>query len=379
MRIGLEGRVLTPHIGGIGRYAMQLLETLLSRAAQLWPDLEFVIFTAPQTDRALLGKARALPCERFRRIKSTLLRSSVLLPAGVWCEQIDVFHGLDQAGIPWFFNAGKSVVTIHDVIPLVLPWAFPRRHRWVLTTALARIRKQAERVIVPSVAAAEDVVHFLAVERERISVIPMGCEARFQPVGELTRTAAIRRRYDLPPRYILFVGTLEPRKNVTILLQAFAQVMAETPQDDLGLVIAGGRGWGSEDYLATVDALKLRDRVRFTGFVEDDHLPDLYRGALLLVYPSLYEGFGLPVLEAMACGTPVITSNRTSLPEVAGDAALLVDPTRPEALAAAMASILSDSDLRQVLRAKGLARAQAFTWDAVAQQTIAIYRAVGGA
>jgi glycosyltransferase involved in cell wall biosynthesis len=377
MRIGLEGRVLTPHIGGIGRYAMQLLETLLSRAAQLWPDLEFVIFTAPQTDRALLGKARALPCERFRRIKSTLLRSSVLLPAGVWCEQIDVFHGLDQAGIAWFFNAGKSVVTIHDVIPLVLPWAFPRRHRWVLTTALARIRKQAERVIVPSVAAAEDVVHFLGVERERISVIPMGCEARFQPVGELTRTAAIRRRYDLPSRYILFVGTLEPRKNVTILLQAFAQVMAETPQDDLGLVIAGGRGWGSEDYLATVDALKLRDRVRFTGVVEDDHLPDLYRGALLFVYPSLYEGFGLPVLEAMACGTPVITSNRTSLPEVAGDAALLVDPTQPEALAAAMTSIIQDGELRQGLRAKGLTRARAFTWEAVAEQTVAIYRAVG--
>jgi glycosyltransferase involved in cell wall biosynthesis len=118
--------------------------------------------------------------------------------------------------------------------------------------------------------------------------------------------------------------------------------------------------------------------VRFAGFVEDDDLPALYRGALLFVYPSLYEGFGLPVLEAMACGTPVITSNRASLPEVAGDAALLVDPTQPKALAAAMASILSDSDLRQALRTKGLARAHTFTWDAVAQQTIAIYRAVGG-
>lgn len=122
----------------------------------------------------------------------------------------------------------------------------------------------------------------------------------------------------------------------------------------------------------------MHDYVRFTGFVEDDDLPDLYRGALLFVYPSLYEGFGLPVLEAMACGTPVITSNCTSLPEVAGDAALLVDPTQPELLAAAISSVMNDGALRQALRAKGLARARAFTWDAVAEQTLALYRAIGG-
>jgi glycosyltransferase involved in cell wall biosynthesis len=127
-----------------------------------------------------------------------------------------------------------------------------------------------------------------------------------------------------------------------------------------------------------VEALRMHDYVRFTGFVEDDDLPDLYRGALLFVYPSLYEGFGLPVLEAMACGTPVITSNCTSLPEVAGDAALLVDPTQPELLAAAISSVMNDGALRQALRAKGLARARAFTWDAVAEQTLALYRAIGG-
>ena len=378
MRIGLEGRVLTPRIGGIGRYAIHLLEALLSLSSRQYPDLEFVIFTAPQTDRDILRGVGAATCERFRWIKSTLLRSSVLLPVGVLLERIDLFHGLDQSGIPLFFKAGKYIVTIHDVIPLVLPWAFPPRHRLVLATALARIRKQAEMVIVPSRAAAEDVVHFLRVERERISVIPMGCEPRFQPVEDPLRAAALRRRYNLPERYILFVGTLEPRKNVQTLLRAFAQVIAETPQDGLTLVIAGGKGWGGEDYMSTVGALKLHAHVRFAGYVEDEHLPELYRSALLFVYPSLYEGFGLPVLEAMACGTPVITSNRASLPEVAGDAALLVDPTRPEALAAAMTSIIGDGDLRQALRAKGLARARTFTWDAVAQQTIAIYRAVGG-
>jgi glycosyltransferase involved in cell wall biosynthesis len=377
MRIGIDGKVLTPRIGGIGRYAIQLIDALLALTSQQDHDLEFVIFTAPQTDRSYLEGRRARRCERFRRIKSTLIRSAVLLPVGARCEHIDVFHGLDQSGIPLWGKVGKSVVTIHDVIPLVLPWAFSRRHRWVLAAALGRIRKQAEMVIVPSNAVAEDVVHYLHVERERITVIPMGCDPRFHPNGEPARVAAMRRRYDLPERYILFVGTLEPRKNVKTLLQAFAHVIADKPQDGLQLVIAGGKGWGGENYMAMADALRMHDSVRFTGFIEDDHLPDLYRGALLFVYPSLYEGFGLPVLEAMACGVPVITSNCTALPEVTGDAALLVDPTRPEALAAAMLSLMNDGELRQVLRVKGLARAAAFTWDVVAQQTLAVYRAVG--
>jgi len=376
MRIGIEGKVLTPRIGGIGRYAIQLIDALLALTSQQDHDLEFVIFTAPQTDRSCLEGRRVSRCERFRRIKSTLIRSAVLLPVGARCEHIDVFHGLDQSGIPLWGKVGKSVVTIHDVIPLVLPWAFSRRHRWVLATALGRIRKQAEMVIVPSNAVAEDVVHYLHVERERITVILMGCDPRFHPNGEPARVAAMRRRYDLPERYILFVGTLEPRKNVKTLLQAFAHVIADKPQDGLHLVIAGGRGWGGEDYVAMVETLGLRDAVRFTGFVDDDHLPDVYRGALLFVYPSLYEGFGLPVLEAMACGVPVITSKRASLPEVAGDAALLVDPTQPETLAAAMSALLHDGALRQDLCAKGLARAAAFTWEAVAQQTVAVYRTV---
>jgi len=375
MRIGIEGKVLTPRIGGIGRYAIQLLDALLALSSQHHHDPEFVIFTAPQTDRRCLEAISASRCERFRHIKSTLLRSSMLLAVGARWEQIDVWHGLDQSGIPLWGKVGKSVVTIHDVIPLVLPWAFPRRHRWVLATALGRIRKQAEMVIVPSNAVAEDVVQHLHVERQRITVIPEGCDPRFQPVGEPVRDA-IRRRYDLPERYILFVGTLEPRKNVKALLQAFARIADEQPQDHLKLVIVGRPGWGSEDYGAMVEALGLQTAVQFTGFVDDEYLPDLYRGALLFVYPSLYEGFGLPVLEAMACGIPVITSNRSSLPEVAGDAALLVDPTQPEALAAAMSAVLHDDALRQALRAKGLARAAAFTWEVAAQQTVAVYRTV---
>jgi glycosyltransferase involved in cell wall biosynthesis len=378
MRIGIEGRVLTSGIGGIGRYAIHLVEALLALSVQQRADLELVVFTAPQTDRRLLEGMRVQLCERFRRIKSTLLRSTVLLPVGVWCESIDVFHGLDQSGIPLFVKMGKYIATIHDVIPLILPWAFPLRHRLVLATALARISRQADMVIVPSAAAAEDVVRYLRMDRERIKIIPMGCDARFRPIGDPAPAPRLRRRYGLPERYMLFVGTLEPRKNIKTLLQAFALLLDEKPQDDPKLVVAGGRGWGHTDLQETTQALGLRHHVHFTGFVDDDDLPDLYRGASVFVYPSLYEGFGLPVLEAMACGVPVISSNRSSLPEVAGDAALLVDPSQPEALAAAMASMMNDGELRQALRSKGLLRAQEFTWDAVAQKTLAVYRAVSG-
>ena len=376
MRVGLEGRVLTPRIGGIGRYAIRLVEALLALSVQESPDLELVIFTAPQTDQLVLRGIRATVCERFCRVKSTVLRSSVLLPVGTVLDHIDLFHGLDQSGIPLFFKTRRSVVTIHDVIPLVLPWAFPRRHRWVLTAALARVRRQADVVIVPSAAAAEDVVRYLNMDRQRITVIPMGCEARFQPLVNAARMVQLRRRYALPERYVLFVGTLEPRKNIALLLEAFSRLLAERPEDDLQLVVAGGKGWGDGQLIATTEALNIRRRVIFTGFVEDDDLPDLYRGAQMFVYPSLYEGFGLPVVEAMACGTPVITSNRASLPEVAGDAALLIDPTRPDDLAAAMSAIMSNAALHEELRWKGLARAKEFTWEAVARKTMGVYRAV---
>lgn len=378
MRVGMDGKVLSRKIGGIGRYAINLIEALLALSGQECPDLELVIFTAPQTDQDILHGSRISVCERFRRIKSTLLRSSVLLPAGVVLDHIDVFHGLDQAGIPLFFKTGKSVVTIHDVIPLVLPWAFPPRHRLVLATALARVRRQADRVIVPSTAAAEDVVRYLKMDRERIIVIPMGCEPLFQPIVNPARAVEVRQRYALPERYALFVGTLEPRKNIVTLLQAFSRLHAERSQDDLKLVVAGGKGWGDERFVAILEMLNIRDHIIFTGYVEDDDLPDLYRSAQMFVYPSLYEGFGLPILEAMASGIPVITSNRSSLPEVAGNAALLIDPTRPDDLAAAMSAVVSNSALHEELRCKGIARAKDFTWEAVARRTLAVYRTLGG-
>ena len=378
MRVGLDGRVLTPRIGGIGRYAIRLIEAYAALKATEYPDLDLVVFTAPQTDRSLLDDLQVRLCERFRWSKSTVLRSSILLTVGEQLEQIDLFHGLEPSGFPLFYTRRKCVVTIHDVTPLILPWAFPPRHRWILATALSCVRRQADAVIVPSASAAADVVRHLNIDRDRITVISMGCDPRFQAAVNPLRTATVRQRYGLPERYALFVGTLEPRKNLQTLLRGFARFRAECPQDDVKLVLAGGPGWGQEPFDGILDTLKMRDHVLFMGFVVDKDLPDLYRGAEVFVYPSLYEGFGLPVLEAMACGIPVITSDRSSLPEVAGNAALLIDPTQPEALAAALSSVVTDKALREELRWKGIARAKDFSWEAVARKTLAVYRDVDG-
>jgi len=349
---------------------------MASLASQEWADLEFVIFAAPQTNRTLLQDLNVKVCRGLQHVRSSMLRSCFGLPVAARVERIDIFHGFDESGLPFFFKRGKFVATIHDVMPLMFPWAFPFKHRLVSRFALSRVCRQADVVIVPSSATKAELLRYLSVDECKVVVTPWGCEARFQSAGEPTSLALVRRRYRLPERYLLFLGTLEPRKNVLTLLQAYAQLCAQQAALDVKLVIAGGHGWGYKDVKATCEALRLTDRVVFTGFVDEDDLPDLYRGATLFVYPSLYEGFGLPIVEAMACGVPVITSNVASIPEVAGQAAILVEPKQPEALAAAMASVLGDTQLQDTLRQRGLERASQFSWERVARQLLAVYRSL---
>jgi glycosyltransferase involved in cell wall biosynthesis len=265
------------------------------------------------------------------------------------------------------------VATIHDMIPLLWPQWVTYKHRLVVMAAYARLRRQADCIITPSEATKADVVNHLHISPQRIVVIPWGCEARFQPHGNPEHLAAVQQRYRLPAQYLLFVGTLEPRKNLITLLHAYARLRAEGHAKDVKLVIAGRMGWLYADIFAAVRTLALDTEVIFTGFVHDTDLPALYRGAHLLVFPSLYEGFGLPILEAMASGVPVVTSTTASMPEVAGDAALLVDPHQPEAIAAGIAQVLSQDQLRQAMIEKGLDRAQRFTWERVAQRTLEVY------
>jgi glycosyltransferase involved in cell wall biosynthesis len=370
MRVGLEAKVVSPRAGGIGRYAASLMRSMF-RVENPGPDrIDYVLFTGPQTDRAMVDGLGGRCAERYSHVKSSLLRSLVSLPAGIARERLDVFHGFDHVGLPVVSGRCRCVVTIHDIIPLSHPQWFPRKHRFVVRTAIQRILRRAERVIVPTGAVRDDLLERGMFDAERIAVIPEGCDSRFSPDADGFRIEAVRRRYGLPSSYVLFVGTLEPRKNLSALIEAVRLLGRE----DVSLVLAGAPGWHSKDLVRAAAHPDVRDRVHFAGFVDDEDLPDLYRGARLFAFPSLAEGFGLPVLEAMGCGVPVLTSTHPAIAEVAGDAALTVDAGSVEAIGDAMRRLLDDDALRADLRARGIERASGFSWDTAAVRTLEQYR-----
>ena len=373
MRIGIDGKVISSKAGGIGTSAFNLVRSCIHEAETRYPQMTFVIFAGPQTCLDGIHANNWSVDARFQGIESSLLRLIFYIPRGLRRRQIDVFHGLDHIGVPLFSKVGRYVVTIHDVIPLIWPQFVTRKHRLVVAAAYRRVRQQADLVIVPSHTTKADVVRQLQMNPDRIAVIPWGCDERFQPKGAPAHSRMVQRKYGLPARYLLCVGTLEPRKNLSTLLKAYAILRDERCDEETKLVIVGRKGWLYEEIFETVKALTLQQEVVFTDFVEDEDLPDLYRGARLLVFPSLYEGFGLPILEAMASGVPVIASNTSSIPEVAGDAALLIDPRQPHEIAEGIARVFTDDQLRTTLIQRGLARAQSFTWESVAQKTLALY------
>ena len=261
------------------------------------------------------------------------------------------------------------VVTIHDLSFIRFPELFRPANRLYLTVLTRLSARRARRLIAVSAHTAAETTRLLTIPPERIDVVYHGVDPAFRPLpaGEV---AAFRQRRGLPERFIFFVGTLEPRKNLVRLVEAFAHIR----DGHVGLVLAGGKGWLYDELFARVEALGLGKEVLFPGYVMNDELPLWYNGATTLAYPSLYEGFGMPVLEAQACGTPVLTSNVSSLPEAAGDAALMVDPRDVEALAAGLNRLLTDEPLRRQLRSAGLAHAGQFTWSHTAQETARVYR-----
>lgn len=264
----------------------------------------------------------------------------------------------------------RSVVTIHDLGYEHEPAAHPLAQRLYLRYSTRWNARQATAVLANSEATKRNIVRFCGVPAEKITVVYLGVSPRFAPVTDEARLRAVAARYEVRRPYLLFVGTVQPRKNLGRLLAAFEQARLAGVQ----LVLAGKRGWLSADIEATI--ARLGAAVRWAGYVADDDLPALISGARALVLPSLYEGFGLPALEALACGTPVVAAAVASLPEVVGDAGLLVDPLDTAAISAALRRIAGDDALHAELRARGLARAAAWTWQRTAEQTLAVLRAV---
>ncbi len=278
----------------------------------------------------------------------------------------------------------RNVVTVHDLGYYHYPEAHTPFQNAYLRWSTRYNARTATRVLADSDATRQDLVRCYRIPAEKIVVVYPGRDEALAPVSDATSLAAIRTRYSLTDCYVLYVGTLQPRKNLVRLVQAFAALLqSESPglqslTSNLQLVLAGQKGWLYDDVFAEASRMGLDDRVVATGYVPSADLPALLSGALAFVFPSLYEGFGLPVLEAMACGTPVVCSNASSLPEVAGDAALLVDPKDTDALAGALRRIVTDEGLRRMLVERGLERVQQFSWRRCAQETLEVLEDVGG-
>jgi glycosyltransferase involved in cell wall biosynthesis len=270
-----------------------------------------------------------------------------------------------------------SVVTVHDLGYLFYPEAHRPFDRWYLGWTTRRHARQAACVIADSEATRADLIRHYQTDPERIVTVYPGRDESLTRVDAPEAISAAKTRYAIDGDYLLYLGTLQPRKNLVRLVEAFARLQPLTA--DLRLVLGGKKGWLYDDLFARVEALGLEDCVLFTGYVADDDKASLLSGALALVYPSLYEGFGLPVLEAMACGTPVLTSNVSSLPEVVGDAALLVDPLDVDVIAViaeGMSRLITDDELRVTLVEKGYAQVRKFSWAHAAREVLQVLEAV---
>jgi glycosyltransferase involved in cell wall biosynthesis len=375
-RVGLDAHLLsltqTYRAAGINGYIYELLNRLPA-LSQDEPALELVAYLHEAAFRPPVGlqvvRSRWDTSNPWRRIlweQTALVRHS---------RSLDLLHAMAFA-VP-LAAACPTVVTVHDLSFIRFPDAFRPLNRMYLT-ALTRVSvKRAQRVIVGAESTRRDVIELCSAQPERVVIVPYGVTGAFSPAPP-DAVAAFRQRKGLPERFILFLGTLEPRKNIGRLIEAYATLRArrangtETPK----LVIAGAKGWHYERLFTRVTELGLTEDILFAGYVAAEDLPWWYRAASLFVFPSLFEGFGLPVLEAMACGTPTITSNVSSLPEVAGDAAILVDPYDQEGLASAMERVLNQPDLARELSVAGVRQAQQFPWSRTAAETAAVYRMV---
>ncbi|MCR4286660.1 MAG: glycosyltransferase family 4 protein, partial [Deltaproteobacteria bacterium] len=282
---------------------------------------------------------------------------------------VDVVHS-NTFSAPHFKNKRKRlVVTIYDLTVLTHPECHRKANIVHCLKGTKDAIKYADAIIAISEHTKRDLIEYLGAPPELVTVTHLAAGDDYYEVtdGEVLRSG--RERYRLPENYILFVGSLEPRKNIKTLLKAYAG-MEEGFKKDFPLVIAGGKGWMNSDIPEMVKGLDVEDRVVFAGFIDGADIAAVYSQAVVFAYPSLYEGFGLPILEAMSCGAPVITSNTSSMPEVAGDAAVLVDPTDAGALASALEGVLGDPAKRGEMRKKGLEQASRFSWDRCAKETL---------
>jgi glycosyltransferase involved in cell wall biosynthesis len=303
-------------------------------------------------------------------------RLQVPIPADWLTGPIDLFHSPDFVMPP--VRAARSILTVHDLAFLLYPECADARLRAYLEKVVPRSAQRADYVVADSENTRNDVICLLGVPPERVTVVPGGVDPSFQPVTDPARLAALRHEIgiDETTPYILFIGVIEPRKNLMGLIEAF-DILKSRRSLPHKLVVAGRRGWLSDGTMDRADRSLYRSDIIFPGFIPEGEMATLYSAAESFAFPSHYEGFGLPVLEAMACGTPVVASRASSLPEIVGDAGMQVDPEDPERLASALELLALNPEMRADFRARGLERAALFTWEAAAKVMLDVYHQVG--
>jgi len=359
---------------GLGRYAGEVARALAQQGGQL----ELSLFYNRQGDAQLPPYLSHIP-HKSVSIGNKPWRMGVLLsqmlrrPMDRTFGAVNIFHATNH--LLAHFKQARTVFTLHDLIFLHFPEYHLRYNRWYLTFAMPRYLQAADVIVTPSECSRQDAIKFYGLPESKIKVIYEAAAPNFKPSADTTTLGHTRHKYGLPPQFILHVGTIEPRKNLSRLLDAFKSLLVDRP--DLKLVLVGKKGWLYDSFFQKLQALGLQEKVIFPGYVEEADLPAFYQLAEVFVFPSLYEGFGLGPLEAMACGTPVVCSNNSSLPEVVGQAGLLFDPTDTAALTAALRRVLSDGDVRDELKRRSLARAQKFSWGKAVSELETIYQSLG--
>ncbi len=366
MHIGLTAEWLGTRAGGLETYSRHLIMAL---AEHVHEHTYSAYTTHPQELHACAQRHRRLT-PRYLGASNRFVAMGLRLPIELLRRPPDLLH---VTSIPPLYSPVASVMTVHDLGHRVFPEMYPLRIRLRLEQTISMGIARATHIIAVSEATRKDLLHHYKIDARKITVVPEGALGLANAPGDPQADEALRKRHGIDGGYFLYVGRLHVRKNLVRLIDAYAALPAGT-RDAFKLVLAGRRLYGRDEIGERIAELGISEDVVMTGHVADEDLPALYRGARAFVYPSLFEGFGLPPLEAMSFGIPVITSNAHSLPEVVADAGITVDATDTGALRDAMQSIAGSDALHRTLAAKGLERSRQFTWERAARETAAVYR-----
>ena len=368
MRVGINASKACDVHTGVGRYTFNLRKSIL----KLNGKYDCLFYEPDKTGNHIKVDGAGIqfdePVASTQNNVLRILWEQIMLPIYSRKDRLDLFHYTDHA-LSLFQSTQPVIITVHDIAYIRFPDLLNKSRQIYKKYILRESIKRASIIVADSYSTKRDIIEFFGIDEKQIKVVHLGVESRFRPISNVKE---YRLKNKLPSKMILNVGTLEPRKNVITLMKAFKK-LREKGFETYKLVIAGEKGWLYEQIFKEVEQNDLKNEIIFLGVVRDEDLPMLYNCADIFVYPSLYEGFGLPPLEAMACGIPVITSNTSSLPEVVGNAGIMVGPCDDNSLCEAMYKVLKDEELRCHMSKKGLKRAKLFSWEKATKEILEVY------